>query len=129
MEITENFNLSEFQCKCGCEVPYNVEKNIIELADNLQILRDHLNKPINTTNGFRCATHNKSVGGVKNSQHILGKAADIKVKGVSPNEIADAIEHLMEIGKFKMGGVGRYNTFTHVDIRGNNARWNFTNKQ
>ena len=128
MQLTENFNLNEFQCKCGCEMPYNVEKNIIELADNLQILRDHLNKPINPTNGFRCATHNKSVGGVKNSQHILGKAADIKVKGVSPNEIADAIEHLMESGKFKMGGVGRYNTFTHVDIRGSKARWNKTKK-
>lgn len=128
MKITKNFNLSEFQCKCGCEMPYNVEKNIIELADNLQILRDHLNKPINLTNGFRCITHNKSVGGVKNSQHILGKAADIKVKGFSPNEIADAIEHLMEEGKFKMGGVGRYNTFTHVDIRGSKARWNKTKK-
>lgn len=128
MKITENFNLSEFQCKCGCEMPYNVEKNIIELADNLQILRNHLNKPINPTNGFRCATHNKSVGGVKNSQHILGKAADIKVKDVSPNEIADAIEYLMESGKFKMGGVGRYNTFTHVDIRGSKARWNKTKK-
>jgi len=128
MKITENFNLSEFQCKCGCKMPYTVEKNIIELADNLQILRDHLNKPINPTNGFRCDTHNKSVGGVKNSQHILGKAADIKVKGVSTDEIADAIEHLMEIGKFKMGGVGRYNNFTHVDIRGSKARWNKTKK-
>jgi uncharacterized protein YcbK (DUF882 family) len=128
MKITKNFNLSEFQCKCGCEMPYNVEKNIIELADNLQILRDYLNKPINPTNGFRCITHNKNVGGVKNSQHILGKAADIKVKDTTPEEVANAIEHLMEIGEFKMGGVGRYNTFTHVDIRGSKARWNKTKK-
>lgn len=128
MRLTENFNLAEFQCKCGCEMPYNVEKNIIELADNLQILRDYLNKPINPTNGFRCATHNKSVGGVKNSQHILGKAADIKVKDTTPEEVANAVEHLMEEGKFKMGGVGRYNTFTHVDIRGSKARWNKTKK-
>lgn len=126
MQLTENFNLNEFQCKCGCEMPYNVEKNIIKLADNLQILRDYLNKPIKLTNAFRCATHNKNVGGVKKSQHILGKAADIKVKGISPNEIADTIEHLMESGKFEMGGVGRYNTFTHVDIRGSKSRWDKT---
>ena len=129
MKITENFNLSEFQCKCGCKMPYTVEKNIIELADNLQILRDHLNKPINPTNGFRCDTHNKSVGGVKNSQHILGKAADIKVKGVEPNEIANLVEHLMENDVITKGGVGRYNSFTHIDIRGYNARWDFTNKK
>lgn len=126
MQLTENFNLNEFQCKCGCKMPYTVEKNIIQLADNLQVLRDYLNKPIKLTNSFRCPTHNKNVGGVKNSQHLLGIAADIKVKGLSPSEVADAVEYLMENDKFKMGGVGRYTTFTHIDIRGSKARWNKT---
>jgi len=39
--------------------------------------------------------------------------------------VADAIEFLINTGMLKEGGVGRYNTFTHYDIRGTRARWNY----
>ena len=59
------------------------------------------------------------------SQHCLCKAADVKVKGYTPLEVYEAIEHLISIGKMKQGGLGKYNTFTHYDIRGVKARWDF----
>ena len=123
MKLTCNFSMSEFECNCGCKMPEDVKPNIIELADNLQVLRDFLNIPIKITNAFRCESKNNSVNGVKNSQHLVGKAADLQVFQLSPNEVADAVSELMEKNLFKMGGLGRYNSFTHVDIRGTKARW------
>jgi len=124
MKLTKNFKLSEFQCSCGCEMPNNVLKNIKELAENLQTIRDAIDEPLHLTNAYRCKKKNKQVGGVKDSQHLLGKAADIKVKKFTPRELANAIEHYINKGYIDEGGVGRYNTFTHYDIRGTKARWN-----
>jgi uncharacterized protein YcbK (DUF882 family) len=129
MKLSEHFNQSEFECKCGCEMPVFVQENIIDLAENLEALRCIIDKPIHITNAYRCEEHNASIGSKSTSQHILGKAADIKVKGYSPKEVADVAEDLMDIEGFVMGGVGRYNTFTHVDIRGEKARWDNTTKQ
>ena len=125
MKLTCNFSMSEFECNCGCKMPEDVKSNIIELAENLQVLRDFLNTPIKITNAFRCESKNNSVNGVKNSQHLVGKAADLQVFQLSPNKVADAVSELMEKNLFKMGGLGRYNSFTHVDIRGSKARWGF----
>jgi uncharacterized protein YcbK (DUF882 family) len=125
MKLTNNFNLSEFQCKCGCKMPADVEENIKELADNLQVLRDVIGR-IDLTNAYRCKEHNADVGGATDSQHIKGKAADIKSSTLNPSEIASVVDDLMKIEWFKIGGIGIYNTFTHVDIRGVRARWSKT---
>jgi len=129
MKLTQNFSLSEFECNCGCDMPEFVKKNIELLAEDLQVIRDVIKSPIKITNAYRCKEHNTKVGGVKTSQHIKGKAADLQVDGVDPNEVADYVEDLMKSELITEGGVGRYNTFTHVDIRGSKARWNFTNKK
>ena len=128
MQLTSNFSLEEFECKCGCEMPEFVKKNIIELAENLQVLRDNVGR-LDLTNAYRCKYHNADVGGSVNSQHLKGKAADIKSKTLSPNEIAVRTNDLMKNESFKLGGIGIYNTFTHVDIRGTRARWSKTLKQ
>ena len=127
MKLTENFSMSEFECSCGCKMPAFVKENIKELAKNLQIIRDEVGR-IDLTNAYRCKEHNADVGGATGSQHLVGKAADIKSKSLSPNEMSKIVDDLMKIEKFKMGGIGVYNTFTHVDIRGNRARWSKTNK-
>jgi len=57
---------------------------------------------------------------------VLGKAADITINSMSPSEVADAIEESITEGKVMFGGVGRYDTFTHVDIRTSKARWDNT---
>ncbi len=124
MKLTENFSLEEFECNCGCVMPEFVKENVAKLADNLQTLRTVILKPIKITNAYRCKSHNAKVGGAKASQHLLGKAADLQVKGESPDSMADTIDDLMKAEVFDLGGIGRYSTFTHVDIRGTKARWN-----
>jgi len=128
MNLTCNFSLREFECSCGCDTPDDVLENLKELAENLQKVRDVINKPISLTNAYRCKSHNKKVGGVKTSQHILGKAADIQVKGMDTDDVADTVEELMYKEIIKQGGVGRYDSFTHIDIRGHRARWSFKSK-
>jgi uncharacterized protein YcbK (DUF882 family) len=122
MNLTKNFKLEEFECKCGCVMPQFVKPNILELAENLQILRDEVGR-IDLTNAYRCKEHNADVGGSINSQHLLGKAADIKSKKLKPSEVAEHVDDMMKNETFKMGGIGIYNTFTHVDIRDYRARW------
>jgi uncharacterized protein YcbK (DUF882 family) len=120
--MTKNFSIEEFECKCGCIMPEFVKKNVQILAENLQVLRDEVGR-LDLTNGYRCAAHNADVGGVKDSQHVTGKAADIKSKILNPGDIAQVVDDLMKTEKFEMGGIGIYNTFTHIDIRGYRARW------
>ena len=121
--LTKNFHIDEFKCNDGTEVPQEYRNNVIDLATNLQVLRDYLGKPIYINSGYRSPEYNAKVGGAKRSQHKLAKAADIVVKGMTPTEVADAIEKLIKEGKMKHGGLGRYKTFTHYDVRGWNARW------
>jgi uncharacterized protein YcbK (DUF882 family) len=122
MKITNNFSLEEFECKCGCKMPEFVKKNIIELAENLQVIRDVVGK-LNLTNAYRCKEHNADVGGATNSQHLKGKAADVKSKEYDVLEVSKIIEGLIKSEKIEQGGIGIYNTFTHYDIRGVRARW------
>jgi len=126
MKLTKNFNKSEFECKCGCEMPEDVLFEIQKLAAQLQTIRDFIRKPVKLTNAYRCPKHNKAVGGVSNSQHILGKAADIQIKDLDSAEVYKTIDNLTEHGHILQGGLGKYNTFTHYDIRKTRARWNKT---
>ena len=123
MRITKNFTLQEFNSKCGRAIPNNLLVNIVELAKNLQVLRDAVNKPISITSGYRSPEHNAKIKGAKNSQHVQGKAVDIKIKGLTPKEVALIIEGLIESGKIKQGGVGVYATWVHYDIRNKKIRW------
>ena len=123
--MTENFKKSEFDSKCGRKMPPEVLDNVVRLAGNLEVLRAYLNAPIHINSGYRSKQHNKSVRGSKNSQHLYGKAADIVIEGYTPDDVADLIEELIENGDILQGGLGRYNTFTHYDIRKSKVRWNF----
>ena len=122
-KLTENFSLSEFKCRDGTDVPEELMENVQLLADNLQVLREHLGLSTRVISGYRTPTYNRKIGGARKSQHMLAKAADIKISGLSPSEIKEAIEGLIKGGKMMKGGVGLYKTFTHYDVRGRNARW------
>lgn len=124
MRITENFSKSEFDSKDGSEMPEEVYYNIVKVANQLQYLRDYLNKPIKVSSGYRSPKHNKEVGGVKNSQHVFGKAADIIVEDLSPKIVFQLLNDLMNKGEILQGGLGLYNDFVHYDIRKTKARWN-----
>lgn len=55
-----------------------VVENINYVISRLQPIRDEYGKPIYITSGYRCPELNKKVGGKKNSQHLMGLAADLK---------------------------------------------------
>ena len=128
MKLTNNFSKSEFDCKSGEEMPLEVLENVKLLAIQLQKIREYVGKPIIINSAYRSKAHNKAIGGVKTSQHILGKAADITIDTFTPDEVVSIIENMLTnemLGGFYIGGLGSYNTFTHVDIRDKKARWNF----
>ena len=114
--LSSNFRVREFRCKDDTD-PIFVDSDLVDI---LQKVRDHFGKAVTITSAFRTASHNKKVGGATCSQHLYGKAADIKVSGVAPSVVADFAETLMP----GTGGIGRYSTFTHVDVRKVKSRWN-----
>ena len=87
-------------------------------VENLQTKRELVDSPFVISSGYRCVEYNKEIGGATKSQHILGNATDIIVVGMLPSEFANKCEDF--------DGLGRYDTFTHLDSRGTKARWNFT---
>lgn len=121
-DLTKNFSLSEFNCKDGTAVPTKYICNVTELAKQLQVLRDEVDQPIDIESGYRTPTHNKKVGGAKNSQHLYGTAADIKVRNMTPKEVVTKIEEMILQGKLKNGGLGLYASWVHYDI-GPVRRW------
>lgn len=114
IRVSKNFKLKEFQCKDGSN---QVVLDSV-LLEKLQKLRDQIGKPIIINSAYRNKEYNLKVGGAKNSQHLLGKAVDIKVSGITPKEIAKIAEGI------GFGGIGIYSNFVHLDTRQGRARWN-----
>lgn len=119
-KLTANFRVSEFACHgSGCCSTVLIDS---DLANYLQKIRDHFGKPVTINSGYRCATHNKAVGGATRSYHTKGMAADIAVKDVAPAEVAKYAETIGILG------IGLYETasdgyFVHVDTRTSKAFW------
>lgn len=114
-KLSDNFIVSEFRCKDGSdEILIDTE-----LVNILQKVRNHFNKPVTINSAYRNAIYNKKIGGASRSQHVYGAAADIVVKDIKPEVVAQYVEYLMP----NKGGIGLYSTFTHVDVRASRARW------
>lgn len=116
LRLSENFKLDEFKCKCGKCDPILVDDALVTW---LQKLRDHFGKSVNINSGYRCAAHNASpkVGGSPSSHHVKGMAADIRVEGVTPEEVAKYAE---SIG---IQRIGLYDTFVHIGSDPNRKFW------
>ena len=135
MKITDNFNLIEFiesdffgehQDKVLESFRENesvLMPNLQKLAEQLQILRDYTGLPIKINIAYRPKWWEIKQGRSGSSQHVLCKAADIVIIGLKPSETYDLIERLVEEGSLNIGGLGKYNSFTHIDVRENKARW------
>ena len=120
--LSKNFHVREFRCKDGSD-PIFIDDELVTL---LQKIRDHFGKAVNINSAFRTAAHNKNVKGATYSQHCYGKAADIRVQGVSVEAVADYAETLLK----DTGGIGRYPAkkgrpagWVHVDVREVKSRW------
>lgn len=113
-DLSPNFSRWEFACKCGC----GFDTVDVELLLILQKIRDHFEQPVSIESGCRCESHNQAEGGSPNSQHLVGRAADIKVRGIPANLVQELCEDL------GVSGLGKYTFFTHIDTRtGGPARW------
>ena len=115
-DLSNNFSRSEFECKCGC----GFDTVDVELIKVLEEARTYFDSPISINSGNRCEEHNKAMGGSPNSQHLTGKAADIRVVGISSDEVFSyfAEKYLDKYGK------GDYNGRVHIDVRsGGGVQW------
>lgn len=95
--------------------------NIIGLARALQPVRDRLNRPFQINSWYRPPAINAAVGGASQSQHLVGKAADIQVQGMSGRQVANAVMLTWP------GGVGIYSNIPniiHLDT-GPRRTWGF----
>ena len=117
MNLSKNFQAKEFMCHDGN--PYmRYDYRLILLLQNL---RDFIRTPIQIVSGYRTPDYNTKMGGSPKSQHMLGKAADIKIKGYVPREVG------IIAGKLGFRGIGVYIyngcEFTHVDVRERVTLW------
>lgn len=115
----KHFVSKDFDCHC-----LRPECNFTLHDDNLNAALDALwafSGPFKIDSGYRCEAHNKEVGGVNNSQHLLGKAADCRsLRSYNGNLMARYAE---EVPEFANGGIGIYPHFAHCDVRKGRARW------
>jgi len=123
-KLSKNFNWSEFASSDGAPMPPEVQENIKILAQQLEVIRAAVGRPVKINSGYRSPAWNKKVGGVPGSQHQYGRASDIRVEGMGSKQLHAVVLDLIEKGKIKQGGVGLYPTFVHYDHRGTKARWN-----
>ena len=114
-QLSKNFTSLEFDCHGkGCCSTTMVDD---KLVNYLQQIRDHFGKAVTINSGYRCAVHNASVGGASRSNHMDGEAADIKIKGITPLELAQYAE---SIG---VKGIGVYSWGVHIDTRTSKYFW------
>lgn len=111
VKIMKYFKIKEFACKCCGKIPAEAQKKVTTLVDNLlDPAREVLGYPIYVNSGYRCEKNNERVGGVRNSQHRLGEAADLHCKH---NKALIAV--ITQIGDFDQLII--YRTFVHVSYR------------
>ncbi len=115
-DLSQHFNRREFTCKCGKCGQDTVDHRLVEV---LEWLRQKTGAPITITSGNRCYEYNMAIGGSPRSQHLWSKAADIQVKGWSPEAVYDLLDKQWPDDL----GLGVYRSWVHVDVRDHKARW------
>ena len=108
LKVAKYFKLSEFACPC-CNLVMLHPKLLGKLVE----LRNTLERPVYITSGYRCFEYNQKVGGVKNSYHCIGLAADIKIRDINLIELLEICENI------DFNGIGYYEKkdFLHLDVR------------
>lgn len=116
--MSKYFSNDELACKCCGQLPANgMDDRLLQILD---AIREVIGGPVTLSCAYRCPDHNAEVGGVPNSYHIQGIAADVIVPdGLTVDQLAGIAEQC------GADGIGRYygQEFVHVDTRGYEARW------
>ena len=116
------FKMEEFRCRCCGGLPPDAQENIRALVEAvLDPARERYGGPVTVNSGYRCAKHNREVGGVSASQHLRGEAADITVvnseKIIDKSELARLKQIIIDNGRYDQ--LIDYGTFLHVSWKRN----------
>lgn len=115
-DLSVHFYRHEFVCHC-CGA-FQLDPKLLEALESLRALA---NAPVVILCGYRCTEHNRRVGGRPDSQHLLGKAADLRIAGL---DLQAMYELARDVQHFQGGGIGVYDRgFLHLDVRTQLARW------
>ena len=99
----------------------DIVRNILALARQLQRARNQIDRPFTINSWYRPPAANAAVGGASRSQHLYGRAADVRVSGMSGRQVANAVMLWWD------GGVGVYSNIpniVHLDV-GSKRTWGF----
>lgn len=125
MKLSDHFWRQEFHCT-GCSPQSPCARGGWDTVDSgllmvLETVRRHFDAPMRVNSGHRCPERNAAVGGAPRSQHLVGRAADIVVDGMSPASVYAFLD------PWHRGGLGLYRSFVHIDTRSDGpARWDRT---
>lgn len=121
-KLSKNFRVREFACSDHSD-PVFIDSELVGL---LQAIRDHFGQPVHLTSGYRTAAYNSTLkNAARYSQHLYGRAADIRVDNTSVEAVAAYAETLLP----DSGGIGRYPSsanrkgWVHLDVRPTKSRW------
>lgn len=121
----EFFTRKEFRCTCKrCGgFPVEPEETMVFVVNEI---RRRAGVPISIVDsggsGIRCKEHNAEVGGVANSEHLYGRAADLH-SSLPPSRLKQIAEQVTAEMIPGNGGIGLYSWGIHVDT-GKYSRWN-----
>lgn len=129
MRLSPSFELAEFMCHDGTDVPANLIPNVTDLC--IGVLQPIRNKwgAVVVVSGYRTPDYNLKIGGAKKSNHMTASAADIHpLKPSDLPEFLKLIEKMHAAGELTaLGGLGKYKGWAHVDIThaadGHLRRW------
>ena len=133
MRITKHFDSSEFDQRAWSggereEYPTKWFKGrLAQLCESLEVIRSELGgASIHILSGYRSEKFNAHIKGALHSQHVEGRAADIRVANLPASLVHRSILQMCLDGRIPLiRGLGEYPTFVHVDVRPavNLVRW------
>lgn len=116
MQLTQHFRSEELQCPCCRQIIFDWR-----LVHALETLRCLIGHPVIINSGYRCPKHNQVVGGAPGSQHLVGRAADIRVAGMSGLELYRLAARISDFH-----GFGVASGWIHLDVRhGPLSKWTY----
>ena len=122
-KVSAHFSVYEFACSDKSDTVL-IDSELVEV---LEQVRTHFGKAVHINSAYRTPAYNISIGGSSKSQHCLGLAADIRIVGIDPIQIALYVASLPYF--VNRGGIGYYSRvglkdgFVHVDVRSWKSRW------
>ena len=111
---------AELACKDGTAYPSEwMTTRAVPLAQEFEAIRHAVGgKPVAVLSAYRTPAHNATVGGARHSQHLQGRALDLRPpKGMSVDRFHRVIREVADQSASRIRGIGRYPSGVHIDLR------------